>query len=128
MVDDEADNREVIRILLELRNATVTEAASASEALAILSDNPGGFDVLLSDISMPGEDGYTLIRKVRELGVEGGGQIPAAALTANARSEDQEKAIAAGFQTHLAKPIDSTQLTSVVAKLAGRISNKEVNQ
>lgn len=128
MVDDEADNREVIRILLELRSATVTEAASASEALAILSDNPGGFDVLLSDISMPEEDGYTLIRKVRELGVEAGGQIPAAALTANARSEDQEKAIAAGFQTHLAKPIDSTQLTLVVAKLAGRISNKEVNQ
>lgn len=120
MVDDEADNREVVRILLEQRGATLTEAASASEALAILSDNPGLFDVLLSDISMPEEDGYTLIRKVRALGVEAGGEIPAAALTAYVRSEDQQKAIASGFQMHLAKPIESDQLALVVANLAGR--------
>jgi two-component system, chemotaxis family, CheB/CheR fusion protein len=123
IVDDEADNREVIRILLEQGGATVTEAASASEALAILSDNPGEFDVLLSDISMPGEDGYSLIRQVRALGVDAGGQIPAAALTAYVRSEDQQKAIASGFQMHLAKPIESDQLTFVVANLAAGSSN-----
>lgn len=128
IVDDQADNRNVFRMLLEQEGCMVTEAASAREALTILSASPKEFDVLLSDISMPEEDGYGLMRQVRALSAEAGGQIPAAALTAHAGSQDQQKAIAAGFQTHLAKPIDSTQLVLVVAKLAGRINNNEVNQ
>lgn len=123
IVDDLADNRQILRMILEEEGCIITEAASAREALAILSANPGEFDVLLSDISMPEEDGYTLIRQVRALNAETGGQIPAAALTAHAGSQEQKKAIAAGFQVHLAKPIDSTQLALVVANLARRTSN-----
>jgi two-component system CheB/CheR fusion protein len=77
--------------------------------------------VLLSDISMPGEDGYTLIRRIRQLSAEAGGQIPAAALTAHARNEDYADALAAGFQMHLTKPVDPDQLVIAVANLAGRI-------
>lgn len=124
VVDDEADNREIFRIILEQQGATVTEAASASAALAILNASPGEFfDVLLSDISMPEEDGYTLIRKVRALDAQVGGQIPAVALTAYARMEDQQEAISAGFQMHLAKPIESDQLVFVVANLARGSNN-----
>ena len=123
MVDDEADNREVVRMLLEQQGATVTEAASARAALAILTANPGEFDLLLSDISMPEEDGYTLLNRVRALSAEVGGEIPAVALTAYARSEDQEKAIASGFQMHLTKPFEAAQLAFVVATLTGRIGN-----
>ncbi|MGC1392830.1 MAG: ATP-binding protein, partial [Coleofasciculaceae cyanobacterium] len=123
IVDDEADNRQIFKMLLEQEGCIVTEAASAREALAILSASPREFDVLLSDVSMPEEDGYTLIRQVRALSAEAGGQIPAAALTAYAGSQDQEKAIAAGFQMHLAKPVELLQVALVVATLAGRISN-----
>ena len=110
-------------MLLEAQGVTVTEAASASAALAILSATPGEFDVLLSDISMPDEDGYSLIRQVRMLSADAGGQIPAVALTAYARIEDQQEAIASGFQMHLTKPFDAAQLTFVVANLSGRINN-----
>ncbi|MGB5963381.1 MAG: chemotaxis protein CheB [Coleofasciculaceae cyanobacterium] len=123
IVDDEADNRQIFKMLLEQEGCIVTEAASAREALAKLSASPEEFDVLLSDISMPEEDGYTLIRQVRALNAEAGGQIPAAALTAYAGSQDQEKAIAAGFQMHLAKPVELLQVALVVATLAGRISS-----
>ena len=128
MVDDEADNRQIFRMLLEQQGCIVTEAASAREALAILSASAGEFDVLLSDISMPQEDGYTLIRQVRALSAETGGQIPAAALTAHAGSQDQQKAIASGFQMHLAKPVESARLALVVANLAGKINNIPVKK
>lgn len=123
MVDDEADNREIFKMLLEQQGVRVTEAASAGEALAILSANPGEFDVMLSDINMPEADGYTLIRQVRALSAEAGGEIPAIALTAYAMNEDQQEAIASGFQMHLAKPVESSQLIFAIANVAGRINN-----
>ena len=80
--------------------------------------------VLLSDIGMPHQDGYELIRSVRALPAKEGGLIPAAALTAFARSEDRTRALLAGFQSHLAKPIEPSELVAVVASLAGRVNPK----
>jgi two-component system CheB/CheR fusion protein len=77
-------------------------------------------DVLLSDLAMPETDGYTLIRQVRALSPELGGQIPAAALTAYLTVENRESALKAGFQMHIAKPLETAQLPSIVASLAGR--------
>ncbi len=122
-VDDEADTRELFATVLEQYGAKVTAVASAKAAIAILTANPRNYDVLLADISMPNEDGYMLIRQVRGLSAEAGGQIPAAALTALARNEDCTEAIAAGFQTHLAKPVEAHQLAFVVATLAQRSSH-----
>lgn len=121
IVDDAADVREIFTAVLEGYQATVTTVASAGEAIATINANPSQYDVLLSDISMPGEDGYTLIRRIRQLSASSGGQIPAAALTAHARSEDYAQAIAAGFQMHLSKPVPPDQLALAVANLAGRI-------
>ncbi|UKO95951.1 chemotaxis protein CheB [Nostoc sp. UHCC 0870] len=123
IVDDETDIRLLFKIVLEDYGAQVTEATSARDALSKLTDNPGSYDVLLSDIGLPQEDGYALIRQVRQLSDEATRKIPAAALTAYAGNVEYEKAVAAGFQTHLAKPIEPPQLLSVVATLAGRISN-----
>jgi PAS domain S-box-containing protein len=118
IVDDETDSREVLTATLEQVGAEVTAVASASEALdAITQLTP---DVLVSDIGMPLEDGYSLIRKVRQLKAEQGGQIPAIALTAYARPEDRMRAIAAGFQMHIAKPLEPAELVTMVASLAGR--------
>lgn len=122
VVDDEADIRQLFKIVLEDDGAQVTEAASAREALSKLTENPGGYDVLLSDIGLPLEDGYALIRQVRKLSDEAGGQIPAAALTAYAGYAEHEKAVAEGFQMHLAKPVEPPQLLSVVARLSGRVN------
>jgi two-component system, chemotaxis family, CheB/CheR fusion protein len=120
VVDDEADVRQLLMTVLEHYGVTVTVVASAQEAIAILTTNPKDYDVLLSDIGMPGEDGYTLIRQIRTMSAEAGGQIPAAALTGFGRKVDHDAAIAAGFQWHLAKPVKQDQLLSVVAALAGR--------
>ncbi len=84
----------------------------------MLTANPGEHDILLSDVGMPDEDGCALIRQVRALGAELGGQIPAAALTAYVRVEEQKEALAAGFQRHIAKPVEPAQLVSIVAELA----------
>ncbi|MBW4570719.1 MAG: PAS domain-containing protein [Tolypothrix carrinoi HA7290-LM1] len=121
IVDDAADVREIFTAVLQDNQATVTTVATASEAIATLTANPSEYDVLLSDISMPGEDGYTLIRRIRQLSASSGGQIPAAALTAHARDEDRAEALAAGFQMHLTKPVPPNQLALAVATLAGRI-------
>ncbi|MBX9256886.1 PAS domain-containing protein [Desmonostoc muscorum CCALA 125] len=121
LVDDEPSVRELFTTVLEVCGVEVTAVASAREALSTLMANPGGYDLLLSDISMPEEDGYTLIRQVRALSVESGGQIPAVALTAHARDDDRREALSAGFQMHLAKPVESVQLIFVVASLTGRI-------
>jgi PAS domain S-box-containing protein len=115
VVDDDDDARVIVRRFLEDCNAVVTPAASAAEALAHLE--AGRFDVLLSDIGMPGEDGYTLIRKVRAAGHA----IPAVALTAYARPDDRVRATEAGFQAHLPKPADPAELVAVVAEVAGRV-------
>ena len=118
VVDDEPDTRQVISAVISKSGAEVKTCASAPEALETLQRwKP---DILMSDIGMPGEDGYSLIRKVRSLSVESGGLTPAAALTAYAREDDRRQALAAGFQMHVAKPIGSMELISTVACLAGR--------
>ncbi len=121
VVDDEVDSREFIIAVLEQCGAQVTPVGSAKEAIEAVSQVKA--DVLVSDIGMPGEDGYSLIRKVRALCPQQGGQIPAVALTAYARTEDRTKAIAQGFQIHIPKPVEPIELATVVASLAGRTKN-----
>jgi two-component system CheB/CheR fusion protein len=117
VVDDEADNREMIIVILEQSGAIATGVASAREALETLRANPGNYDLLLSDISMPEEDGYELIRQVRSLDGAAGGDIPAIALTALASTEDQRAAIAVGFQSHIPKPVEPDTLVRAIARL-----------
>ncbi len=116
VVEDHPDARELLETALVGAGAEVSAAASAREAIETLQRLKP--DVLVSDIQMADEDGYTFIRKVRALGAERGGQVRAAALTAYARSEDRARALRAGFQAHVAKPIDVNELVSVVANLA----------
>jgi PAS domain S-box-containing protein len=118
IVDDEPDFRELITAMLGHYGAVVKTAASAGEALVYVENwKP---DVLVADIGMPGEDGYGLIRKVRALSSERGGRTPALALTAYTRSEDRTRALSAGYQIHLAKPITGPELATAVASLADR--------
>jgi signal transduction histidine kinase/ActR/RegA family two-component response regulator len=120
LVDDEAEARQIISTVIARTGAEVKICASASEALAKLAEwKP---DVILSDIAMPDEDGYSFIGKVRALSREKGGETPAAALTAYARDVDRRQALAAGYQMHIAKPIGAGQLVTMIAKLAGRDS------
>jgi two-component system CheB/CheR fusion protein len=120
IVDDEPDIRQLFRLTLEECGAEVTEAESVRETLSIFRDRPGGYDVLISDIGLPEEDGYMLIRQIRELSPEAGGQIPAAALTAYTGEAEETAALAAGFQVHIGKPIEPDQLVSIVASLVGK--------
>ncbi len=116
VVDDEADSRVLIKRLLEDCRAVVLTAASAAQAIEVLrAARP---QVLISDIGMPGEDGYSLIRRVREMPADCGGLTKAIALTAYARPEDRLNAVSAGFHHHLAKPIEPAELLSVVAGMA----------
>jgi PAS domain S-box-containing protein len=117
VVDDEMDARALVKRILEDSRAIVTSAGSADEAMELLQ--AGKFDVLVSDIGMPGEDGYSLIKRVRSLGAASGGDIPAIALTAYARGEDRIKAVAAGFQMHVAKPIEAMELITMIAGARG---------
>jgi CheY-like chemotaxis protein len=117
-VDDEPDARELLSVVLSQSRAEIRTASSAMEALRILDEWLP--DVIISDIGMPSQDGYTLIRSIRTRPAERGGRIPAAALTAYARSEDRVKALAAGYQTHVSKPVDPAELVAIVASLAGR--------
>jgi CheY-like chemotaxis protein/two-component sensor histidine kinase len=117
-VDDEADAREMVRRVLSDRGATVVTADSAEAGRrAMASHRP---DILVADIGMPGEDGYSLIRTIRAMPPEQGGSMPAVAMTALARPEDRRRALMAGFHTHVAKPVDVVELVAVVASLAGR--------
>lgn len=118
VVDDEPDARELLRRVLEDEGAAVREAAGCAEALAVLDEEPA-VHLIVSDIGMPGEDGYSFMRKVRSSG-RPYATVPAAALTALARSEDRRRALMAGFQTHVAKPVDPSELVAVVASLTGR--------
>jgi len=118
VVDDEPDARELLMRLLEESGARVLIATSAEEALSILTtESP---DVLVSDVGMPGRDGYQLIREVRANGI----RMPAVALTAFARSEDRTKALLSGFQSHVAKPFEPAELLVTVAALAGKMGAK----
>jgi signal transduction histidine kinase/ActR/RegA family two-component response regulator len=118
-VDDEADTCELLRSLLTQCGAEVTTARSAAEALDLLTRVKP--DVMISDVGMPGEDGYELMRKVRALPAERGGGIPAVALTAYARGEDRLMALRAGYQMHVAKPIVVAELVAIVASLVARL-------
>jgi hypothetical protein len=118
VVDDEADARELVATVLEKRGAAVSVAASAADAFEALRSDPP--DVLLSDLGMAGEDGYSLIGRVRALGADRGGAVPAVALTAYAGAEVGPRTRAAGFQTHLTKPVDPSRLAAIVADLARR--------
>ena len=118
-VDDDEQARVVLRRILVYCHATVTVVGSAAEALrAVEAHRPA---VLLSDLEMPGEAGYSLIAKVRALGPDRGGNTPAAALTAYARAEDRTRALLAGFQLHVPKPVEPSELIAVVTNLAGRV-------
>jgi len=115
VVDDEADARELIKRILSDCHAEVLTAATATEALALLKTTRP--DLLVSDIGMPEVDGFQLLDQVRALGPTRGGDLPAIALTAFARSEDRIKALASGFLTHISKPVEPAEL---IAKVAGR--------
>lgn len=115
VVDDDADTCEFVAFLLEQFGAKVVTAKSATEALNALADFQP--DILLSDIGMPEVNGYTLVRQVRALPPEQGGTIPAIALTAYAGEIDYQKAMSAGFQQHLAKPIEPEVLVKTIASL-----------
>ncbi|MFN6527300.1 PAS domain S-box protein [Nostoc sp. ChiSLP03a] len=123
LVDDQADVREFFSFALEQYGATVTAVESADEALqTLMQSNP---DILLSDIGMPFMDGYMLLREVRKLPPEQGGQIPAIALTAYAGEINYNQAMAAGFQKHLPKPVDPADLAAAIVSLIGHTSPSE---
>jgi PAS domain S-box-containing protein len=118
VVDDEPDARALIERLLEGCDAVVISAGSAAEAMErFRAERP---DVVISDVGMPGEDGHSLVRRIRALPAAEGGRTPAVALTAYARAEDRAKAVAAGFQIHVTKPVEPAELLMIVATLAGR--------
>jgi signal transduction histidine kinase/CheY-like chemotaxis protein len=122
-VDDEADARELITQMLAQVGAEVRTAASATEALAACDEwRP---DVIISDIGMPGEDGYVLMKKLRARESERGGHIPAIALTAYGRREDRQRALSVGYESHIPKPVEPTELLAVVASLTNRIEKVE---
>ena len=122
IVDDEPEARELIAAILQGQGARVDQAASAAEALRSFAlARP---DVLVSDIGMPDEDGYTLLRQVRFLSREHTRQVPALALTAYAARQDAAQAVLAGFQLHLAKPVVPARLIDAVARLAGQADTR----
>jgi signal transduction histidine kinase len=118
IVDDEEDARDVLTLILQDRGAQVTAVGSAAAALDSIHERIP--DVLVSDIGMPGEDGHTLLRKLRSLRPEQGGRVPAVALTAYATSADSARALAAGFDRHVCKPVTSEEIIDAVAVMAAR--------
>jgi CheY-like chemotaxis protein len=115
-VEDDPDARELVIAILEDAGAVVGSAASAAAGFdAVRTFHP---ELLVSDIGMPDEDGYSLIRRVRALSVAEGGSIPSIALTAYTRAEDRAKALGAGFSLHMAKPIRPTDLINAIKALA----------
>jgi CheY-like chemotaxis protein len=118
VVDDDLATREAIADMLKEMGAQVRVADSAAQAMSVV----GAFRprVLLCDIAMPGEDGYTFIRKLRALGADGGGNTPALALTALGTDDDRRRSLAAGFQMHLTKPVDIERLSRAVVELSER--------
>ena len=122
VVDDEDDARELLRIVLESCGAEVHEAASAREALSKLQNQ--AIDLIISDIGMPAEDGYSLVRAIRTLPDPEKAGTPAIALTAFARNEDRTRALLEGFNVHLSKPVDQAELLLVLADLHRPSSRK----
>jgi len=118
VVDDDAATRKLLKRVLESHGEALKTAASAAEALEMIAETPP--DALVADIGMPDEDGYSLMRKIRRLPSSRGGIARALALTAYARPEDRARALTAGFQQYVAKPVEPDELAAVVAKLAER--------
>jgi len=123
VVDDEPDARDLLRRLLERRQATVITAGSAIDGLQLLEQEKP--DVLVSDIGMPLVDGYEFIAQIRSLGADRGGHLPAIALTAFARAEDRARALRSGYTVHMAKPVEPANLIAIVASVSGRAGAKE---
>ncbi len=123
LVEDDADSRNLLSVVLTSSGAEVSTASSATEALDKI--NREKFDVIVSDVGMPDEDGFSLIGKIRNLPDDHNKNIPAIALTAYARAEDRIKALRSGFQLHIAKPVESTELVASIANLAGRVKNAD---
>jgi CheY-like chemotaxis protein len=121
VVDDDQDTCETVGAALAAAGAEIRTCLSASQALAAI--DAGVPDLLVSDIAMPGDDGYSLIRKIRARKAEEGGRMPAVALTAYGRTEDRVKALSAGFHMHVGKPVEPSQLVSVVASVMGYTSD-----
>lgn len=119
VVDDEADSLAMLTTLLMRHGVTVKACHSAADALVELPRFQP--DVLISDISLPETDGYELIRSVRALPPQQGGQVPAVALTAYAGAPDRVRAFSSGYQAHVAKPVEPVELTLVIATLTGRL-------
>jgi len=115
VVDDQHDARECLSLMLQQYGADVLTAATAAEALSLFDQRD--VDVLLSDVAMPGEDGLSLIRRIRERPPSMGGRVPAAAVSAYARAEEVSRAMEAGFDLHLAKPLEEEELVRGVLKL-----------
>jgi CheY-like chemotaxis protein len=124
VVDDDADARGMMRMLLIGHGASVSTAASCDEALVEMAQQRP--DVLMSDIGMPGRDGYDLIRQMRTSAVPGMSTIPAVAITGLARSQDRLSLLRAGFQAHLCKPVDPEEAVALVAALAGQHDGRAV--
>ncbi|MBS1812340.1 MAG: response regulator [Acidobacteria bacterium] len=127
VVDDEPSARELVAEILRQHGATVKKAESAATAFDLITEGERVPDLLVSDISMPDEDGYMLIRKIRNLPRSKGGAIPAVALTAFGRMEDRVRALSAGFQMHLPKPVEPAELALVAANLTNREIKTLVN-
>ncbi len=122
IVDDEPDARELIKVILEQAQASVITAGSTVQALELLESNKP--DVLVSDIGMPEEDGYQFIRLVRALPPAQGGKIPAVALTAYARQEDRKLALLSGYQMHITKPVEPSELIAVISSLTSLMERR----
>lgn len=122
LVEDEPDARDLVLRILEDRGARVTAVANAADAIAAFIERKP--DVIVSDIGLPGEDGYAFMRRLRAIEGYDGKVTPAAALTALARSDDRRRALLAGFQTHIAKPVDPRELLVVIASLTGRTRSR----
>jgi CheY-like chemotaxis protein len=118
LVEDEPDGREAIKAVLQSYGAQVTEAASVAEALAAFEQAVP--DVLVSDVGLPGRDGYELMREIRKRPAERGGRVAALALTGYAEAEHRRQTASAGFQAHLNKPVSAAALLASVAALVGR--------
>ncbi len=116
VVDDEEDARDIVAAMLKHEGAEVETAPSAYEGFALVTRFLP--HVLVSDVGMPGEDGYAFLTRVRQLPPQTGGKTPSIALTAYTSLEDRRRALAAGFDVHLSKPIDLGHLISVIAKLS----------
>jgi len=118
VADDEEDARDVMRVVLESHGAEVVLVSSAAEAMQALGR--ASFDAMVADIGMPGQDGYSMMRSIRQLPAERGGAIPAIAVTAYATLRERDDAINAGFTAHMGKPFDPDRLVATISKLAQR--------